>query len=60
MKKYFARNLLIARVVRVDGLKSAEKSPQNIWKFRFFAVTLHPVSRKNVSKSCKKGSKKDF
>ena len=28
-----------------NGTESVEKSAKKIWKFHFFAVTLHPLSR---------------
>ena len=32
-------------MVCLNGVKLVEKSSENIWKFHFFAVTLHPLSR---------------
>ena len=45
MKNYFRPKLLITKEVCLNVAKSVEKIAGNIWKFHFFAVTLHPLSR---------------
>ena len=39
-----------------NSAKNVEKSPEKIWKSRFFAVTLHSVSRLNGCEALQKGS----
>ena len=53
----------------LNGVKNVEKSIEKIWKFHFFAVTLHPLSGRKlrlkipesrVLKGKNKGSEKIF
>ena len=45
----------------VCSVENREKSVKKIWKFHFFAVTLHPLSRrKMVLESNRKGVLKNF
>ena len=53
--------MLRIRGVPLNGVKNVEKSAKKIWKFRFFAVTLHPLShRKMVFESDRKRVLKNF